>query len=363
MDLHAILKRQIETFSPDTHLQAGFRPYFRNKNGEIVHDDNFPDIITNDELANVATQIMGPEKFKTFAKEMNWDGSYTVSDISHFRVNAAIDRHGINLDFRAIPEDIPSFEELGLTETVREMALRKNGLILVTGPNGHGKSTTLASMIDYLNENKPYHIMTIEDPIEFIYTPKKSLITQREIGTHTSDFFKTLKHVVRQDVSLIVVGEMRDLETVAATITLAETGHLVLATLHTQDAKQTIERILDIFPPEQQQQIRIQLSLSLKGIICQQLIPRADGKGRVAARETILVDDGIANLIREDKIQEIPSHVQVNRAKGMVLFDDDVYELYNLGIITEEMAITKANDSEEMRLRISTHKNFKKKKK
>lgn len=360
MDLQKILKKQIEIFAPDTHLQAGYRPYVRNKVGAIVHLDDFPDIVTNDDLAHMATQVMGSDKFRIFMDEMNWDGSYTVPDVSHFRVNAAIDRHGINLDFRAIPERIPSFDELGLSEIVRQMALQKNGLVLVTGPNGHGKSTTLASMIDYLNETKPYHIMTIEDPIEFIYTPKQSLITQREIGTHTSDFFKTLKHVVRQDVSLVVVGEMRDLETVAATITLAETGHLVLATLHTQDAKQTIERILDIFPPEQQQQVRIQLSLSLKGIVCQQLIPRADGKGRVAARETILVDSGIANLIRENKIQEIPSHVQVNRAKGMILFDDDLYELFTMGIITEENAIAKANDAEEMRIRISAHKTLKK---
>lgn len=308
--------------------------------------------ITNEELAEVCLEVMGADAYKEFCESMNWDGSYTASGISHFRVNACIDRHGINLDFRAIPEEIPSFEQLGLNETVRQMTLAKNGLVLVTGPNGHGKSTTLAAMIDYLNRTKNYHILTIEDPIEFIHKPIKSLVTQREVGTHTPDFFKTLKHVVRQDVSVIVVGEMRDLETVAATITLAETGHLVLATLHTQDAQQTIERILDIFPPSQQQQIRIQLSLSLCGIVCQQLIPRKDKKGRVAAREMIMIDSGISALIRDNKIQEIPSHVQVNRAKGMILFDDDVFELYKEGIITKESAISKANDPEEMAMRM-----------
>ena len=352
MDFRDILRFQVENFAPDLHLQESEPPFLRDRTGEIRAIEGFHPL-NGEELRNTCIEVMGELGFERFKRNMNWDGSYHLADTGHFRVNAFIDRHGINLDFRQIPSRIPSMEEIGLPPIARQLAAKKSGLVLVTGPNGHGKSTTLAAMIDYLNENKRYHILTIEDPIEFVYERKKSLITQREVGSHTPDFKSTLRAVVREDVSVIVVGEMRDLETTAATITLAETGHLVLGTLHTQNAAATIERIIDIFPADQQSQIRTQLSMSLQGIISQMLIPRLDGKGRVACREIIMADDGIRSLIRQNQTNQIPSHIQISRQKGMVLFDNALVDLYAQKLISLDQVFSKATDLDIVRRRLT----------
>ena len=351
MDFQDILRFQVENFAPDTHLQESEPPIVRDKTGEIRVVEGFHPL-SAEELRAICLDVMGAEACEQFAQEKNWDGSYTLEGVGHFRVNAYVDRHGANLDFRHIPSRIPSMEEIDLPPIAKTLAQKKNGLVLVTGPNGHGKSTTLAAMVDYLNATKHYHILTIEDPIEFIYQRKKSLVSQREIGTHTPDFISTLKRVVRQDVSVIVVGEMRDLETMAATITLAETGHLVLGTLHTQNAASTIERIIDIFPAGQQQQIRTQLSLSLQGIISQTLLPRADGQGRVAAREIIVVDDAVRQLIKLGMTNQINNQIQISRKQGMILFDDSLLDLYARGVITLDQVLAKANDLDSVKRKL-----------
>lgn len=343
MNFKDILKFQVESFAPDCHLQQSEPPFVRDKVGKIRVVEGFHEM-SEEEMHEICKEVMGEAAHEKFIVEKNWDGSYGFEGVGHFRVNAFYDRHGINLDFRSIPTTVPSFEDIDLPQICKTLANKKNGLVLVTGPNGHGKSTTLAAMIDYLNATHNYHILTIEDPIEFIYERKKSLISQREVGTHTPDFHKTLKATVREDVSLVVVGEMRDLETTQATITLAETGHLVLGTLHTQNAAQTIDRIIDIFPADQQQQVRTQLSMSLQGIISQVLIPRIDGQGRVACREIIMTDDGMRQLIRANQTNQIPSHIQLNKEKGMILFDDALVNLYQKNLITLNHVIAKATD-------------------
>ncbi len=353
MDFRDVLRFQVDNFAPDCHLQEGEPPIIRDRVGDIRVIEGFH-VMPSDELREVIQTVMGEGGFERFKASQNWDGSFFLEEVGHFRVNAYVDRHGLNVDFRSIPTRIPTFDEIGLPPIVKSLANKKNGLLLVTGPNGHGKSTTLAAIVDYLNSTHRYHIMTIEDPIEFIHTRKKSLISQREIGAHTPDFPRTLRAVVREDVSVIVVGEMRDLETTAATITLAETGHLVLGTLHTQNAAQTIERVVDIFPANQQQQIRTQLALSLQGVISQLLIPRLDGKGRVAAREIIMVDDAMRQLIKTGQTNQITNQIQISKQKGMMLFDDSLLSLYIAKQISLDHVVAKATDLDYIKRRLAS---------
>jgi twitching motility protein PilT len=256
--------------------------------------------------------------------------------------------------FRTIGENIPTCEELGLSETIRQLALLPRGLVCVTGPTGCGKSTTLAAMINLVNQEKDAHIITIEDPIEFLHPHIRSTINQRELGSDTYSFPRALKAVLREDPNVVLVGEMRDLETIAAALTLAETGHLVLSTLHTQDAAQTVDRIIDVFPPYQQEQIRVMLASTLKGVVSQVLLPKADGIGRVAAREVLVVTPGISAIIRDGKTHQIYSAIQTGANQGMCTMEKSLVELYQAGLVSEEDALSKANHPQELRAMFSS---------
>ena len=278
--------------------------------------------------------------------------------MSRFRVNVFMQRGCVAGVFRAIGENIPAVEDLGLSEAVCQLALLPRGLVVVTGPTGSGKSTTLAAMINLINQQKEAHIVTIEDPIEFVHPHIRCTVNQRELGHDTHSFPRALKSVLREDPNVILVGEMRDLETIAAALTLAETGHLVLSTLHTQDAAQTVDRIIDVFPPYQQEQIRVMLASSLKGVVSQILLPKADETGRVAAREVMVVTPAIAAIIREGKTHQIYSAIQTGTREGMCTMEKSLAELCNAGLIAEEDALSKANHPQELRALVSPRQSY-----
>jgi twitching motility protein PilT len=293
------------------------------------------------------------DQFGRFEGKLELDFSYNIPGLSRFRVNVLSQKNGIEAVMRLIPTVIPTPMELRLTDPIINLTRLPRGLILITGPTGSGKSTTLATMIDIINTERHDHILTIEDPIEFVYDHKGCIVRQREVGMNTHSFTDALKHALRQDPDVILVGEMRDLETISLALTAAETGHLVFATLHTQDAPQTVDRVVDVFPPHQQQQVRVQLSATLKAVICQQLIPRADGKGRVAAREVMIVTHAIANLIREGKTHQIYSSIETGVRLGMCTLEASLAELVRDRIITMDDAITKANNPDTLRLKLA----------
>ncbi len=351
IDLNNIMRLVIESGSPDLHMQVGKPPVVRLKNGDINPLAGITPL-TKADIQGVIDEIMTAEQKKRLSADYQVDFSYQIENLSRFRVNVFQEKDGLAIAFRVISEKIPTMEELGLNDTVKALAMQPNGLVLVTGPTGTGKSTTLASMIDYINENRKCHIITIEDPIEFVYEDKLSLITQRELNLHTHSFTDAIKGALRQNPDVVMVGEMRDLETIAAAITLAETGHLVLSTLHTINAAHTVNRIVDVFPPYQQQQIRAQLAETLKGVISQVLLPRADGEGRIAAREIMIVNDAIRNCISQAETHQIPSIMQINSADGMVLMDNALMELYGKGHISLNEALSKAADLEYMQSRL-----------
>lgn len=305
-----------------------------------------------EDINAVIKEIAPPYRQETLKNEKEVDFSYGIKGVGRFRVNIYQEKNGPAIAFRVIPYLIPSFEEIGLGDIAKTIASLPRGLILVTGPTGSGKSTTLATMIDYINFHRQCHIITVEDPIEFIYDHKKSMVTQREINSHTLSFGKAIKSALRQDPDVVLVGEMRDLETISAAITLAETGHLVLSTLHTIDAAQTVDRIIDVFPPNQQQQIRMQLAMSLKAVISQTLVPIKDGVGRVAAREIMLNNDGIRNCIMKGETYQIYSMIEIAKNEGMQLLDDSLFDLYQAGKISKESMLAKATDASELNNRI-----------
>jgi twitching motility protein PilT len=272
--------------------------------------------------------------------------AYTISANARFRVNMYQQRGAIGAAFRLIPTEIKSLVDLGVPETVAQFATLPRGLVLVTGPTGSGKSTTLAALIDLVNKTRADHIMTVEDPIEFLHGNQKSLVNQREVGEDTHSFDNALKHVLRQDPDVILIGELRDLETISVALTAAETGHLVFATLHTQDAPQTIDRIIDVFPPHQQGQVRAQLAATLRGVVCQTLVKKASGKGRVVATEVLIATPAVANLIREGKTFQISSAMQAGGELGMHTMDRHLADLANAGVISQRSAIDKAQDVE-----------------
>lgn len=352
VDLATLLQNAVNTESPDLHLQVGQPPVIRLNTGELsVFQEVDP--LTKEDIEAIIEDITTSAQRDMFKKDYQVDFSYSFGEMSRFRVNVFQEQHGPSLSLRVISSHVPSLEEIGLGETAKSLAMLSNGLILVTGATGSGKSTTLASMVNYINENRNCHIITIEDPIEYTYHSKKSLITQREINVHTHTFAQAIRGALRQDPDVVMVGEMRDLETIAAAITLAETGHLVLATLHTRDAAQTVNRMIDVFPADQQQQIRIQLSAGLKAVISQTLVPKATGGGRVAAREVMLVNDGVRNCILNAQTNQIYSIIQISSAEGMVLMDKALEDLYRSNEITLEQALGRAMDrvSLEQRLR------------
>lgn len=348
LDFESLMKEALSSQVPDLHMQVGQNPIVRMKNGDIAALAKYP-VLTKGDIDAVISKITNEIQKKNFAENLEFDFSYHVEGFGRFRVNIYQEQNGPAIAFRMISEQIPNLEDLGLgSMTIEKLLSLPNGLVLVTGPTGMGKSTTLAAMIDHINQNRRGHIITIEDPIEYIYKSKNCLVTQREVNVHTHSFSNAIRAALRQDPDIVMIGEMRDLETISAAITLAETGHLVFSTLHTQDAAQTIDRIIDVFPAYQQQQIKTQLGNTLKGVISQVLIPQADGKGRVAAREIMLTNDAIRNCILQGQIHQIYSMIQLNGADGMVLMDKSLENLAKEGKITREDALSKATDIEAL---------------
>lgn len=347
MDLADLLKHAVEYGASDLHLTAS-RPAMVRISGKLVPSGYETELEPDDTKSLIYSVLTDDQKAK-FEEEHELDFSIGIPGISRFRVNVFMQRGCVSAVFRTIGEGIPTCDDLGLSDPVRQLAMLPRGLVLVTGPTGCGKSTTLAALINLINQEKEGHIITIEDPIEFLHPHIRSTINQRELGSDTFSFPRALKAVLREDPNVILVGEMRDLETIAAALTLAETGHLVFSTLHTQDAAQTVDRIVDVFPPYQQEQIRVMLASTLKGVVSQVLLPKADGQGRVAAREILVVTAAISALIREGKTHQIYSAIQTGANLGMCTMEKSLAELYNAGWITEEDALSKANHPQDLR--------------
>lgn len=339
MELIDLIKYAIENNASDIHITVGIPPVFRI-DGILKYFNN--DKLSPKDVEKMANEILNEEQFKELKAKGEIDISYAKPGISRFRVNIYKQRGSYAIALRIIPFKIPTMEELGLPQVVKSLARLPRGLILVTGPTGSGKSTTLASIIDLINNEKNYHILTLEDPIEYLHKHNNSMINQREIGTDSSNFANALRSALRQDPDVILVGEMRDLETMSITLTAAETGHLVLSTLHTIGAAKTIDRIIDVFPPHQQQQIRVQLASVLQAIISQQLLPKASGVGRVAAFEIMIATPAIRNLIREGKVHQIDTIIQTSRKHGMQTMDNSLLELYQKGIISKNTLLSQA---------------------
>src|SRR5262249_527684 len=315
MDLADLLKYAVEYGASDLHLTAS-RPPMVRINGKLI-PSGFENELGPDETKALVYSILTDDQRAKFEEEHELDFSIGIPGVSRFRVNVFMQRGCVSGVFRTIGESIPTCEELGLSETIQQLALLPRGLVLVTGPTGCGKSTTLAALINLLNQQQEAHIIAIDDPIEFLHPHICGTINQRELGSDTYSFPRALKAMLREDPNVILVGEMRDLETIAAALTLAETGHLVLSTLHTQNAAQSVDRIIDVFPPYQQEQIRVMLAATLKGVVSQVLLPKLDGQGRVAAREVMVVTAAIAALIREGKTHQIYSAIQTGAGQGM----------------------------------------------
>lgn len=335
MPIQDIFQAGFAKGASDVHIAVDSHPLLRI-NGELIELTDYP-VLTQAMAEELCFSLLSDAQRNEFMQERELDFSYELADSCRFRVNLHWERDHVGLVARIVSSRIPTIQELYFPSVVYDLLRLRQGLILVTGPTGSGKSTSLAAMIDLINTERKEHIVTLEDPIEFLHKSKHSLIRQRQLHTDFLSFPEALKHVVRQDPNVIMVGEMRDLETIAAAITVAETGHLVLATLHTLNAAQTIDRIVDIFPPYQQDQVRVQLSLELRGIISQQLIPRVHG-GRVAAREILINTPAIANLIRENKVAQMKTVLQTSADQGMQTLDQDIRSLYEKGEISREVA-------------------------
>lgn len=330
-----------EAGASDIHLTIGLPPMMR-LHGELVAM-NFPRLMPDDTRAIVYSMMTEAQK-NVFEETGDYDFAYAAPSIGRYRVNAFRQRNAIACVMRAISTKIPTPEQLGIPEVVVDLYSRKRGLVLVTGPTGSGKSTTLASILNVVNEKRSCHIITMEDPIEYLHQHKKSVVNQREMGADSRTYATALRSALREDPDVILVGEMRDLETISTAITAAETGHLVFSTLHTIGAAATVDRVIDVFPPHQQDQIRVQLGMVLVAVISQQLIPTADGKGRRAAFEVMLSNPAINNSIREGKTYQIPTYMQTNKAGGMITMDDSIYALYQEGEISKENAVEFAQD-------------------
>ena len=342
----ALLRLMVERKASDLHLKAGSPPVLR-VDGELEPQDQPP--LSVAAMSVILEEVTDDEQRERFDEEKELDFAYAAADIGRFRVNAALQRGTITLAFRLVREDIPSLEGLGLPSICGALALKRRGLVLVTGPTGCGKSTTLAAMIGYLNERERRHVVTIEDPIEYEHQNKRCLISQRELGPDTKSFAGALKHALRQDPDVILVGEMRDLATISAALTAAETGHLVLATLHTPNAPQTIDRIIDVFPPHQQQQVRAQLAMALEAVLCQTLVPRSGRPGRVPAVEIMVATSAIRNLIREGKTHQLLNVIQTGTQFGMCTLDQALVVLYRGGEIGLDAALEHSQNQDEMK--------------
>jgi twitching motility protein PilT len=340
-----LLLTMLERGASDLHITAGARPAIR-VNGELTQMDEYP-VLTPPVIQRVMYAAITQRQREIFEETLELDFAYSVPGRARFRVNIYRQRDSVGAAFRIIPFEIKKLEDLGVPQTVANFAALPRGFVLVTGPTGSGKSTTLASLLDLANRNRKDHIMTCEDPIEFLHRHQSCLVNQREVGEDTKSFQNALKHVLRQDPDIILVGEMRDLETIGVALTAAETGHLVYATLHTQDAAQTIDRVIDVFPPHQQQQVRAQLAQAIQGVVCQTLARTTDGKGRVVACEIMVATPAIRNLIREGKTHQIYSAMQAGAKYGMQTMDQHLADLTNKGRITYETGLEKCHHIED----------------
>jgi twitching motility protein PilT len=345
-DFADILLEVIDAGASDLHLTVGAPPMVREK-GRLRPLD-YPTLSSQD-TREIVYSILNNDQRKRLENEWQIDLSYSVPGRARFRVNAYFQRASIGAVMRTIPQDIPAFDSLKLPEILKDFTRKPRGFVLVTGPTGSGKSTTLASMIDMINDQRHEHIMTVEDPIEFLHRHKNCVVNQRELGSDAQSFSLALKSALRQDPDVILVGEMRDLETMSTAITAAETGHLVFATLHTQDTSQTVDRIVDSFPPAQQHQVRTQLSIALQGIVTQQLLPTADGSSRVCACEVLVPTPAVRNLIREGKTHQLYSALQTGGSHGMQTMDAALADLVRGGRITRELAESRSSTPEELK--------------
>ena len=341
VDMNSLFKMAKERNASDIHITVDSPPVLRIDGN--LHITKL-DALSSDDTKFLIYSILNDDQKASFERDKELDFSFSAPGLDRFRINVHYQRGNVEAALRRIPDRIPTIEELGVPLIAYDLIRRPNGLLLVTGPTGTGKSTTMASMIDVINSEREEIIICIEDPIEYMHENKKSIIKQREVFADTHSFPEALKRALRQDPDVIVVGEMRDLETIGTALTAAETGHLVLATLHTPDAPQTVQRIIDVFPPYQQKQVRIQLADALQGVMSQILLPRASGKGRVLATEVMIATPGIRNLIREGEIAQIPSLIQMGAQYGMYTMDKNLKELYRRGAITREIAVSKVKN-------------------
>jgi len=342
-DLLAIM---VEHDASDMHVTAGSPPVIRVV-GQLRRLPDF-DNLSPEQTRTLLYRIISTEQQKTLETKRQLDFSHSVPGLARFRVNAYFQRESLAAAFRLIPAKIKTLEELNMPPRLYELADKPRGLVLVTGPTGSGKSTTLASLLDYINQRRHEHILTIEDPIEFLHWHRSCIVNQRELGPDATSFSEALRAALREDPDVILVGEMRDLETIGTALTAAETGHLVFATLHTQSAPQTIDRIIDVFPAEQQGQIRVQLASTLQGVVTQNLVPTADGRSRVAALEILIPDDAVRNLIRQAKIEQIYSVMQTSTSRGMMTMEQSLAELVQRGVITFETAFSRSSRPDQL---------------
>jgi twitching motility protein PilT len=341
-----LLETMVALGASDLHVTVGSHPVIR-LNGSLERLDQFPRLSAED-TQRLLYRILATEQQKHLEINRQIDVSYSIPGLARFRVNVYFQRESLGAAFRMIPAELKTLEDLGLPTQLHELSKKPRGLVLVTGPTGSGKSTTLAAVVDEINRTRDDHIMTIEDPIEFLHRHKRCLVNQREIGPDAVSFADALRGALRQDPDVILLGEMRDLETISTAITAAETGHLVFATLHTQDAPSTIDRLIDVFPAAQQEQIRVQLAATLQGVVTQTLLPTVDGKGRVAALEILLPDDAVRNLIRQAKVEQIYSVMQTNTGRGMQTLEQALVDLVSRGIVTQEVAMGRSSRPDQL---------------
>lgn len=347
LDPTVLLEEMVGRGASDLHLTVGERPRMR-VDGAVTEAEAGP-ALSPDDTAAVARRLLSEEQWARFRRERDLDFSFDLPGLARFRGNVFFQRGHVALAIRAVPLEIRSFEELGVPPVAARFAERPRGLVLVTGPTGSGKSTTLATMVDKINRERAAHVVTIEDPIEFRHDHKRSIVSQREVGDDTRSFATALRHVLRQDPDVVLIGEMRDRETIQSALTVSETGHLCLATLHTNSAAESVHRIIDVFPPHRQEQVRHQLAFVLEGVLSQALLPRASGSGRVLATEVLLATPAVRSLIRDDKLHQLESVLQTGRKHGMHTLNESLYRLYVRGEVTLEECLRVSGDPGDLR--------------